>query len=85
METVAAILFGLLVLTFIVDAATDFSRTAQKWKVITAVGGMLLGSVGLYVTGGIDWQTKLSAYSLAVIVVSGLYLLFAFLLGSKSN
>jgi integral membrane sensor domain MASE1 len=85
MKTVAAILFGLLLLVFIVDAATDFSRTAQKWKVMTAVGAVVLGSIGLYVAGGVDWQTKLSAYSLAVIVVGGLYLLFAFLFGSKSN
>ncbi len=85
MDTVAAILFGLLVLVFIADAATDFSRTAQKWKVITAVGAVVLGSIGLYVAGGVDWKTKLSAYSLAAIVVGGLYLLFAFLFGSKSN
>lgn len=85
MDTVAAILFGLLVLAFIVDAATDFSRTAQKWKVITAIGAIVLGSIGVYVAGGVDLRTTLSAYSLAVIVVGSGYLLFAFLFGSESD
>jgi len=83
-DIVAAIVFGLLVLVFILDTATDFSRTAQKRKVITAVVAVVLGSIGLYVAGGVD-QTKLSAYSLAVIVFGGIYLLFAFLFGSMTG
>jgi hypothetical protein len=85
MDTVIAILFGFLVLVFIVDAAADFTRTTRKWKVVTAIGAVALGSIGLYVAGGIDWQTKLSAYSLAVIVVGEVYLLWVLIFGSKSN